>query len=120
MDKIGKSKNVEFKKVILSPSMQMFLGIKVKKDTYLDEPEFITADGKGKIKQTIKDLKLTTKVTREYEVMGIKTVEKTVLTQELHEGTELVWGEEEGYVISPYKMATVPEVIESLEAIKDI
>ena len=120
MSKVGKSKNVEFRKVILNPSMQLFLGIKVMKDTYLDEPEFTTGDGKGKIKQTIKDLKLTTRVTREYEAMGIKTVERTVLTQELPEGIELVWGEDEGYVVSPYKMTTVPEVIESLEAIKDI
>ena len=96
MSKVGKSKNVEFRKVILNPSMQLFLGIKVMKDTYLDEPEFTTGDGKGKIKQTIKDLKLTTRVTREYEAMGIKTVERTVLTQELPEGIELVWGEDEG------------------------
>ncbi len=116
---MGKSKNVEFKKVILAPSMKMFLGIKVMKDTYIED-ELVLPDGKGKIRQTIKDLTLTTRISKEYNASGIKTIEKSVLTQELPEGIELVWGEQEGYVISPYKMQTVEEVIEDLEAIKDI
>lgn len=116
---MGKSKNVEFKKVILSPSMKVFLGITVTKDTYIED-ELILPNGKGTIKQIIKDLVLTTRINKEYESCGIKTIEKSILKQELPEGIELVWGENEGYVISPYKMATVPEVIEDLEAIKDI
>lgn len=116
---MGKSKNVEFKTVILSPSMKTFLGIKVMKDTCIED-ELVLPDGKGTIKQTIKDLVLTTRINKEYESSGIKTIEKSVLKQELPEGIELVWGEQEGYVISPYKMQTVKEVIEDLEAIKDI
>lgn len=97
---------------IIQPSIKLFGGITVTKETKFKDN---TPD--GKIKQELNNLKLTTKVKRQLEYKGIITEENTTLTQTIPEGTRLVWSEEEGYVIPPYKMYTIQEAIDELKGV---
>lgn len=110
-------KQEKVEKFIIAPSTHLFLGVTVDKKTEIEDEIKLE---NGKIHQTIKDLKLVTNIEREYNENGIKTIEKSNLKQELVEGMYLIWGEDTGYVISPYKMKKVDEAIEDLEAIKDV
>lgn len=99
---------------IVQPSIQYFGGIEIKEDT-----EFTEATDNGEVKQTFKDGILTTKIKKEHEHLGMKTVETTKLVQNIPVGMRLMWGKEEGYIISPYKMVRVDEAIEELKVIKE-
>lgn len=116
---MSKKQKTEFKKMVVSPSTQLFLSCRVNKDTELHEV-IDKEDNMLHIEQDLKDLVLTTKVKRKYVTMSIEHEEETTLKQKLYEGMELVYGEEEGWVISPYKMKTPSEVIEDLKVIKDL
>lgn len=109
-------KQEKVEKFIIAPSTHLFLGVTVNKDTDIEDEIVLE---KGKIHQTIKDLKLTTIIEKESTEV-VKTIEKTTLVQDLIEGMYLIWGEDTGYVIPPYKMKKVNEAIEDLEAIKDV
>lgn len=100
-------------KLVIKPSVKVFAGLTVKKDSVLEySNEYV--------KQTLKDLVLTTEIERENNYQGLKTTETSKIVTELKEGMRLVMSEEEGYVISPYKMATIEEAIKDLEQIKEI
>lgn len=115
--KLKKQEKVE--RFIISPSTHLFLGVTVKKDTYIED-EVVLPNEKGTIHQIIKDLKLTTIIKKKTNDYGIETVENSKLVQKLPNNFILVWGEDTGYVIPPYKMKSVKEAIEDLNAIKDI
>lgn len=100
---------------VVKPSVKLFGGIKVNKETEFD----VYNDDKS-IHQTMKDLKLTTEVSRESEYNGIKSKEESKLTTEILEGTVIIWGEDTGYIIPNYHMVKVEDAIKSLEQIKDI
>lgn len=100
---------------VVKPSVKLFGGIKVNKETEFD----VYNDDKS-IHQTMKDLKLTTEVSRESEYNGIKSKEESKLTTEIPEGTVIIWGEDTGYIIPNYHMVKVEDAIKSLEQIKDI
>lgn len=110
-------KQEKVEKFVIAPSTHLFLGITVDEKTDIEDEVVLD---KSKIHQTIKDLKLTTNIEKEYSESGIKTVEKSTLVQELTKGMYLIWGEDTGYIISPYKMKKVSEAIEDLESIKDV
>lgn len=110
-------KQQKVEKFIIAPSTHLFFGVTVDKKTDIEDEVKLE---NGKIHQTIKNLKLTTNIEREYKENGIKTIEKSTLTQDLVEGMYLIWGEDTGYIISPYKMKKVDEAIEDLTAIKDV
>lgn len=113
-------KQEKIEKFVIAPSTHLFLGVTVKKDTYIED-ELVLPENKGKIHQIIKNLTLTTiishKKTKDY---GIETEENTKLVQKLPENIILVWGEDTGYIVSPYRMRKVEEAIEDLEAIKGL
>lgn len=105
----------EYELFTIKPSLRQFYGRTVKKDTFFDE---YTED--GKVHQVLKDLLLTTKINKETEYNGVKSTENSVLTQELPEGTILIWNEQEGYIIPDrevYKLNDLKEEIMQIEEI---
>ena len=95
---------------IVRPSVHLFGGIKVTKDT-----EFDTWNDDKTVHQTLKDLVLTTEITKGYEVKELKVKEHSTLETTLVEGVILIYSEESGYVISEYPMVKIEEAIEALE-----
>ena len=91
---------------IVNPSIQLFGGIEVKKDT-----EFDTYNGDKTVHQTLKDLVLTTEIRRESNYNGIKSKEESKMTTELPEHTILVWGEQEGYIVPNYQMVRPSDAV---------
>jgi hypothetical protein len=98
---------------IIQPSIKVFPGVTVKKDTVIDFKNDV-------VEQHLKDLVLTTKINKKSDYNGLKTSEKSTIKTQLKEGVQLVMSEEEGYVISPYKMTTIDDAIEQLKELKEI
>lgn len=105
----------DVKYYVVQPSIKLFGGIKVTKETKFD-----TYNDDKTVHQTMENLVLTTEVNRTSDYNGIKSTEKSVMTTEVPEGTVLIWGEQEGYIIPQYKMVRVEEAIETLEQVNDI
>lgn len=99
----------------IKPNLHQYYGRTVTKEMEFDE----YTDDKT-VHQTLKDLLLTTEITRESEYEGIKSTEKSILTQELPEGTILIWNEQQGYIIPDrqvYKLKDLKEEISQVEEI---
>ena len=103
----------------IKPSLRQYYGRTVTKDLEFDEK---TDD--GIVHQVLKDLVLVTEINKETEFAGIKSTEKRVLTQELPEGTILIWDESAGYILPDrevYKLTDLKEEIRQMEDIyKDV
>lgn len=103
----------------IKPSLHQYYGRTITKDVEFDE----YTDDKT-VHQTLKDLVLTTEITRDSEYEGVKSTEKSVLTQELPEGTVLIWNEQQGYIlpnVQVYKLKDLKEEIAQVEEIyKDV
>lgn len=103
----------------IKPSLRQYYGRTVTKDLEFDE-----RTENGVVHQMLKDLILTTEINRESEFSGIKSTEKSVLTQELPEGTILIWDESLGYILPDrevYKLENLKEEITQIEKIyKDV
>ena len=103
----------------IKPTLHQYYGRTVTKDMEFDE----SIDDKT-VHQTLKDLVLTTEINRESEYEGVKSTEKSILTQELPEGTILIWNEQQGYIIPDrqvYKLKDLKEEIKQIEEIyKDV
>lgn len=100
---------------IVRPSLKQHYGRTVTKEMEFDE---YTED--KTVHQTLKDLVLTTEIKKENEYEGVKSTENSVLTQDLPEGTILIWNELEGYIIpnvAVYKMKDLEEEIEEVKKI---
>lgn len=97
-------------KFIRRPSVDLYLGIKVTKDTELEYEN-------ENVKQTLKDLVLHS-VTK---VKGEKFESVYDTTINLEEGDVLLFEEDErGYIVPVDAFVTVSEAIEDLENIKDL
>ena len=107
------SEKVEY--FVVAPSSKLFGGIKVTKET-----EFETWNDDKTVHQTMKDLVLTTEITRESDYNGIKSKEESKMTVEIPEGIVLIWGEQEGYIVPNYHMVKIDEAIEMLNKANDI
>ena len=97
-------------KYIMKPSIELYPGVKVDKDTVL---EFKTET----VQQTVKDLKLrsVTKVKGD----GVDAVYD--ITVELEEGDILIYEEDgRGYIKPVEPIVTVEEAIEDLMVIKEV
>lgn len=100
---------------IVRPSLKQHYGRTITKETEFDE---WTED--KTVHQTLKDLVLTTEIKKEEEYGGVKSTENSVLTQELPEGTILIWNELEGYIlpnVAVYKMKDLEEEIKDIKRI---
>ena len=99
----------------IKPTLHQYYGRTVTKEMEFDE----YTDDKT-VHQTLKDLLLTTEVTKESEYNGVKSTEKSILTQELPEGTILIWNEQMGYILPDrevYKLKDLKEEIKEIENI---
>lgn len=99
----------------IRPSLRQYYGRTIKKDTEFDE----YTDDKV-VHQTLKDLVLITEIERESEYNGVKSTEKSILTQELPEGIVLIWNEQQGYIIPDrevYKLKDLKKEIKEIEEI---
>lgn len=99
----------------IKPSLHQYYGRTVTKETEFDE----YTDDKT-VHQTLKDLVFTTEINKESEYNGVKSTEKSVLTQELPEGTILIWDKLQGYIIPNlefYKLKDLKEEISQVEEI---
>lgn len=103
----------------VKPSLKQYYGRTVTKDMEFDE----YTDDKS-VHQTLKNLVLTTVIRKEHDFAGIKSVEESILTQEMPEGTILLWTEETGYILPDrevYKLEDLKEEIGQIEEIyKDV
>lgn len=96
-------------KFIRRPSVDMYLGVKLTKDTTL---EYETEN----VKQTLKDLVLHS-VTK---VKGDKFESVYDTTINLEEGDIVLFEEERGYIVPVDAFVTIAEAIEDYENIKDL
>lgn len=100
---------------IVKPSLKQHYGRTVTKEMEFDE----YTDDKT-IHQTLKDLVLTTEINKESEFEGVKSTEHSVLTQELPEGTILIWNELDGYIMPNVAVYKMEDLEEEIKTIKDI
>ena len=100
---------------IIAANLKQFYGRTVTKDMTFDE----TTEN-GKVHQTLKDLVLTTEVTDEQVTNNIVSKEESKLTQELPEGTVLIWDELQGYIIPHIKMYKLRDLEEEIKQVKEI
>ena len=99
----------------LKPSLKQYYGRTVTKEMEFDEK---TED--GSVHQVLKDLKLTTTVKRETEYGEVKSTEESTLTQELPEGTILIWDEKYGYILPDRTFYKLADLEEEISQVKDI
>lgn len=97
------------------PSLTQHYGRTVTKEMEFDE----TTDNK-EVHQTLKDLVLTTEINKEWEYDGIKNKLKSTQTEELPEGTILIWSEQFGYIVPNVPMYKLKDLEEEIGQIKDI
>lgn len=99
----------------IKPSLRQYYGRTVTKEMEFDE----STDDKT-VHQTLKDLVLTTEVNKETEYNGVKSTEKSILTQELPEGTILIWNEQMGYILPDREVYKLKDLKKEIAEIEDI
>ena len=99
----------------IKPSLHQYYGRTVTKEMEFDE----YTDDKS-VHQTLKNLLLTTEIVRESEYEGVKSTEKSILTQELPEGTILIWNEQMGYILPDKQVYKLEDLKEEIKQVEDI
>lgn len=99
----------------VKPSLTQHYGRTVTKDMEFDE----TTEN-GEVHQTLKNLVLTTETNREWENSGIKNTLKSVQTEELPEGTVIIWSELYGYIVPNVPMYKLRDLEAEIQEIKEI
>lgn len=102
----------------VKPSLNQYYGRTVTKEMEFDE----TTEN-GEIHQTLKDCVLTTEINREWTQGGINNTLHSTQTEELPEGTIIIWSELQGYIVpnvAMYKLKDLEaEIADIKEAYKD-
>jgi hypothetical protein len=99
----------------IRPSLKQYYGRTVTKDTYFDEQ---TDD--GSVHQVLKDLVLTTEITKEWTRGEHKNTMKCVQTEELSEGEVLIWDEQQGYILPNVHFYKLRDLEDEIKEIKNI
>lgn len=99
----------------IKPSLKQYYGRTVTKEMEFDE----TTEN-GEIHQTLKNCVLTTEINREWEQDNIKNTIHSVQTEELPEGTIIIWSESEGYIVPNVPMYKLKDLEAEINEIKDI
>ena len=99
----------------VKPSLSQYYGRTVTKEMEFDE----TTDN-GEIHQTLKNCVLTTEINREWTQGEIKNTIHSVQTEELPEGTIIIWSELQGYIVPNVPMYKLRDLEEEIKAIKEI
>ena len=100
---------------IVQPSLKQIYGRTVTKEMEFDE----TTEN-GKVHQVLKNLVLTTTLTSESEYNDIHMKEESKLTQELPEGTVLIWDELMGYIVPNIPVYKLKDLEEEIKQVKEI
>lgn len=99
----------------IKPSLKQYYGRTLTKDM-----EFTEETENKEVKQTLKNLVLTTEINKESEYNGIKSKEYSKLVQEIPEGTVLLWTEAEGYIIPNVAVYKLKDLEEEIKEVKNI
>ena len=99
----------------VKPSLTQYYGRTVTKETKFDEH---TDD--NEVHQTLENCVLTTEINREWEHNGIKCTLHSVQTEELPDGTVIIWTEKEGYIVPNVPMYKLRDLESEIKDIKDI
>ena len=99
----------------VKPSLSQYYGRTVTREMELDE----TTEN-GEIHQTLKNCVLTTEINREWTQGNIKNTLHSVQTEELPEGTVIIWSELQGYIVPNVPMYKLRDLEEDIRAIKEI
>ena len=99
----------------VKPSLSQYYGRTVTKEMKFDE----TTEN-GEIHQTLENCVLTTEINREWTQGDIKNTLKSVQTEELPEGTIIIWSEMQGYIVPNVPMYKLRDLEEEIKEIKEI
>lgn len=99
----------------VKPSLKQYYGRTVTKDMKFDEKT-----ENGEVHQTLENLVLRTEINKEWEIAGIKNKLHSVQTEELPEGTILIWSEAEGYIVPNVPMCKLKDLENEIQEIKEI
>ena len=99
----------------VKPSLSQYYGRTVTKELKFDEKT-----ENGEIHQTLKDCVLTTEINREWTHGDIKNTLRSVQTEELPEGTIIIWSELQGYIVPNVPMYKLRELEEDIRAVKEV
>lgn len=99
----------------VKPSLSQYYGRTVTKEMEFDEKT-----ENGEIHQTLKDCILTTEINRTWQEGKIKNTIHSVQTEELPEGTILIWSELQGYIVPNVAMYKLRDLEAEINEIKDI
>lgn len=99
----------------VKPSLNQYYGRTVTKEMEFDEKT-----ENGEIHQTLKGCVLTTEINRKWEQSGIKNTIHSVQTEELPEGTVLIWSELQGYIVPNVTMYKLKDLEAEIKEIKEI
>ena len=99
----------------VKPSLTQYYGRTVTKDMKFDEKT-----DNGEVHQTLENCVLTTEINREWDQGDIKNTLKSVQTEELPEGTIIIWSELQGYIVPNVPMYKLRDLEAEIEEIKKI
>ena len=99
----------------IKPSLRQYYGRTITKDMEFDEKT-----DNGEVRQTLKDLVLTTTINKEHEYNGIKSKEHSELVHTLPEGIILLWTETEGYIVPNVPLYKLKDLEEEIKQVKEI
>lgn len=108
-----KKEKVEY--YTLRPNLKQFYGKKVDKTT-----EFEDQTEDGTVKQTFKDLTLTTTIEKKTEQGEYTIEENATIKVKVPEGAILIWDELEGFIVPQYQMCTLDDIKAEISDFKEI
>lgn len=100
---------------IIKPSLKQYYGRTITKDTEFDE-----YNEDKSVHQVLKDLVLTTTITRKTEFNEMKFEEHSELRQELKENVVLLWNEQQGYIVPNVEVYKLKDLEEEIKQIREI
>lgn len=99
----------------VKPSLRQFYGRTVTKEMKFDE----TTDN-GEVHQTLENCVLTTEINKEWTQGNIKNTLHSIQTEELPEGTVIIWSEQDGYIVPNVAMYKLRDLEEEIKEVKEV
>lgn len=100
---------------VVKPSLVQHYGRTVTKEMKFDE-----STENGEVHQTLENLVLTTEINREWTQGDIKNTLHSVQTEELPEGTILIWSELYGYIVPNVPMYKLRDLEKEIADVKEV
>lgn len=99
---------------VVKPNLKQIYGRTITKEMIFEEE----TDSK-EVKQTLKDLVLTTEINKEWEYNGVKSKLHSIQTEELAEGSILLWTETDGYIVPGVPVYKLKDLEEEIKIVKE-